>query len=103
MLLTYDEVQNKIKSEFAAIEKDRDEWKLKAEEYIKKSAEQDKVIKALQNKIKIDQTFLDELAQDMRDNGVDDEMFISETIAAMNNYPYDYPYQENKEQCPPIK
>ena len=51
----------------------------------------------------IDQTFLDELSQDMRDNGVDDEMFISETIAAMNNYPYDYPYQENKEQCPPIK
>ena len=51
MLLTYDEVQNKIKSEFAAIEKDRDEWKLKAEEYIKKSAEQDKIINDLQNKI----------------------------------------------------
>lgn len=31
----------------------------------------------------IDEQFLSELAQDMRDNGVDDEIFISETIDAI--------------------
>jgi len=31
----------------------------------------------------INEQFLSELAQDMRDNGVDDEIFISETIDAI--------------------
>lgn len=31
----------------------------------------------------IDEIFLEELAQDMRDNGVEDEIFISETIAIL--------------------
>jgi hypothetical protein len=33
--------------------------------------------------MQIDEQFLSEIAQDMRDNGVDDEMFISETIDAI--------------------
>ena len=31
----------------------------------------------------IDEQFLSSIAQDMRDNGVDDEVFISETINAI--------------------